>query len=154
MSAEPKGVIPYILSRNGAEHVKWIEKVFAGEVKEVFHTDDTKTKIMHCKIQLNDGFVYLADDVDPQSEGDTEKEERENESKPGNMMGHLHITTEKEIDDLWKRALENDAKSKMDLAVQFWGDKYGMFEDPYGVQWAISIPAAEGPPAEKTKKTE
>ena len=145
-SEEPKGIIPYITSSDGEKHVEWIKNVFKGEVKEILHTDDTKTKIMHCKIVLNEGSLYLADD--PKN-----KSEENKESTPGNVMCHLHISTEEEIDALWKRALEKEAKSMVELAVQFWGDKYGMFVDPFGIQWSVSFPAKEGPP-EKMKKTE
>ncbi|MEN9896088.1 MAG: 3-demethylubiquinone-9 3-methyltransferase, partial [Pseudomonadota bacterium] len=32
---------------------------------------------------------------------------------------------------------------KEPIRKEFWGDRYGQLEDPYGVSWAINEPGAE-----------
>jgi PhnB protein len=51
----------------------------------------------------------------------------------------LHITVD-DADAWWDRALANGATVEMPLADQFWGDRYGRLQDPFGHSWSISGP--------------
>jgi uncharacterized glyoxalase superfamily protein PhnB len=43
-----------------------------------------------------------------------------------------------DADSTFARAVEAGAKPVMPLADMFWGDRYGMLEDPFGHKWAIA----------------
>ena len=45
-------------------------------------------------------------------------------------------------DAWWNRAIGAGANVVMDLADQFWGDRYGQLEDPFGHIWSIGAPSA------------
>ena len=47
-----------------------------------------------------------------------------------------------DADAAWNRAIEAGATEKMPLADQFWGDRYGQVEDPFGFTWSIGAPLA------------
>lgn len=42
------------------------------------------------------------------------------------------------VDGAWKRAVEAGAKELVPLADQFWGDRTGCLEDPFGHQWWLA----------------
>ena len=46
-----------------------------------------------------------------------------------------------DADAAWNRAVEAGATVRMELADQFWGDRYGQVEDPFGHRWSIGAPS-------------
>ena len=48
---------------------------------------------------------------------------------------HLYV---EDVDSLYQQALGAGAKLIMPLADQFWGDRYGVVEDPSGHRWALA----------------
>ncbi len=115
------GVVPYLLSPSGEceKHIDWLKAAFKAEVKGQHHTDDNK--VMHCDLVVNGGHIYLADG--PPGE------------KPSGLMVHMGVSEPKA---LWETALKSDASVTMDLKVQFWGDLFGSFKDPFGFQWSVA----------------
>ena len=41
-------------------------------------------------------------------------------------------------DTTFDRAVKAGCKVKMAMSDQFWGDRYGQVEDPFGHQWSIA----------------
>ena len=41
-------------------------------------------------------------------------------------------------DAVFKKAVDAGAEVKMPIGDQFWGDRYGMVQDPFGHLWAIA----------------
>jgi len=53
---------------------------------------------------------------------------------------HLTVT---DVDDRFQRALDAGATEVMPLEDQFWGDRYGLLEDPFGHRWSMGQPVRE-----------
>ena len=53
------------------------------------------------------------------------------------MTIHLEVA---DADTWWARATEAGCEVKMELADQFWGDRYGQLKDPFGHSWSIASP--------------
>ena len=53
---------------------------------------------------------------------------------------HLQVS---DPDAWWNRSLEAGATVVMELADQFWGDRYGQLRDPFGHVWSIGAPSLE-----------
>lgn len=121
------GVIPYLLSPNGdcEKHIDWLKEEFGAELKEIYYADDKK--VMHCSLAMNGAFVYLAD-------GPIQSEQKRPESSR-QFLCHLDVPDPKA---LWQKAMDNDAKTVIDLKVQSWGDLYGSFRDPFNFTWSVS----------------
>ena len=49
----------------------------------------------------------------------------------------LQIETD-DADTLWARALGAGAEARHELADQFWGERHGQVEDPFGHRWNIA----------------
>ena len=48
---------------------------------------------------------------------------------------HMYVT---DVDATVERAVAAGAKVVMPVADQFWGDRYGKLEDPFGHQWSVA----------------
>src|SRR5439155_572812 len=51
---------------------------------------------------------------------------------------NLHINA-KDVDKLWNQALNAGAKPTLPLENQFWGERYGKLQDPFGHIWSVSM---------------
>ena len=47
---------------------------------------------------------------------------------------HLQLA---DVDAFWEKAVAAGAAITMELADQFWGDRYGQIIDPFGHQWSL-----------------
>ena len=48
---------------------------------------------------------------------------------------HLYVD---DVDAVVERAVKAGAKVTMPVADQFWGDRYGKLEDPFGHHWSVA----------------
>jgi PhnB protein len=48
---------------------------------------------------------------------------------------HLYVS---DVDALFARAVEAGAEVMVELADQFWGDRYGRLRDPFGHEWSLA----------------
>lgn len=138
------GVVSHLLSPDCEKHVRWIEKVLGGEVREMRHTE-AGNKIMHCIMRVNGGTLMLADrnqdaekgggasDQDATPTTANEKNGAEPKEERGLVL-HLDVPDPQPI---WERALGNGGVQVMELKKQFWGGTYGQFLDPFGYQWGL-----------------
>lgn len=118
------GVTPYIRSSDCDKHIDWVQKVFEGQVKELYRTKERQ--VMHCRMVFNGGDLYLSDRLCSPSG-------KQQENSEGVV---LHVVLP-DPDMVWKKALENEADVIMKLEQQFWGGYYGSFRDPLGVRWGV-----------------
>ena len=120
------GVTPYLYSPDCDKHVEWLKNVFGGELKDIYRRDDNK--VLHCSVEINGGTVFLADGAC------AEGKKQDSVGEPRGFACHLAVTDPRLI---WKKAMGNGADVVMELKVQFWGDLYGSFRDPFGCEWAV-----------------
>jgi PhnB protein len=59
-----------------------------------------------------------------------------------------------DVDDCFKRAVAAGAKVQRDLANQFYGDRSGTVEDPFGHVWTIATHVEDVPPEEMKRRME
>lgn len=132
-----RGVISYIVSPDCEKHVQWIETVLGGEVKNKRYTE--AKKVMHCVMSVNGGTLMICDrqmdcptTTTSESSNDVPKDEPPEDQK--GFMLHMNVP---DPDLIWKKAMANGGVQLMELKQQFWGDYYGMFQDPFGYQWSV-----------------
>jgi len=88
-------------------------------------------KLMHGCISLNGSSVMLVDEnpsfglLSPKALGGTPVT--------------IHLVVE-DADAAAQRAVQAGATLKMPVQDMFWGDRYGVVEDPFGHQWSIATP--------------
>lgn len=87
--------------------------------------------IMHAELLLGDSRFFVCDEF-PNGAGSP----RSPRSLGGTGVT-LHLYVEN-VDDLFARAVAAGAEVVMPVADQFWGDRYGIFADPFGHRWSVA----------------
>ncbi|HVY03939.1 MAG TPA: glyoxalase/bleomycin resistance/extradiol dioxygenase family protein [Caulobacterales bacterium] len=116
-----KGVTPYLTVNGAIKAIEFYKAAFGAEELARMPAQDP-SKLMHAHLRINGADVLMSDDlIGPPT-------------APSGVTIHLQVD---DADKWWKRALAAGATVKMDLAEQFWGDKYGQVKDPFGHSWSI-----------------
>jgi PhnB protein len=120
-------VTPYLIMRDAARAIDFYKRAL-GAV-ELFRFDAPGDKIGHAEIRIGDSVIMLADEYPdmgyrgPQSIG-------------GSAVSLMIYVDD--ADAQFKRAVEAGAKVKQELKDQFYGDRSGTIEDPFGHVWTIA----------------
>ncbi len=133
-------VTPYLIVDHGAAALEFYKKAFGAT--EVMRMADPSGKIRHAEIKIGDSIIMLADEA-------PEVGARSARSIGGSPITiHLYV---EDVDSLTNRAVAAGAKLVRPVQDQFYGDRSGTVEDPYGHQWHIST-HKEDVPMEEIKK--
>ena len=128
--AIPKGyhaVTPYLCVKGAAAAIAFYKKAFGA--KEIMRMPGPGGTIGHAEIQISDSRIMLADEFpemnfrSPFSVGGT----------PVNI--HLYVP---DVDRVVRKAVAAGAKPIRPVANQFYGDRSGSVEDPFGHIWHIA----------------
>jgi PhnB protein len=57
-----------------------------------------------------------------------------------------------DVDAVVRQAVDAGATVKMEVADQFWGDRFGTIADPFGHSWSIATHVEDVPPAEMAER--
>lgn len=127
--AIPEGshtVTPHLVCNGAADAIDFYRKAF-GAV-ELTRLPGSDGKLMHARIRIGDSVVMLNDEF-PQWDSFGPKS-----LKGSPVTIHLYV---EDADALFAQAVGAGAKVTMPLADMFWGDRYGVLEDPFGHRWSI-----------------
>jgi uncharacterized glyoxalase superfamily protein PhnB len=138
-----EGMIPHLIVKGAEQALEFYSKAFGAE--EVMRVPSPDGRIMHAEMRFGSALLYLADDF-PEMCGGQEK-------NPKSLGGtastfHRYVT---DVDAAVKRAEEAGATVKMPPADMFWGDRYGVVEDPFGHQWSFATHIKDPTPEEMAK---
>jgi PhnB protein len=125
----PRGynaVIPSLAFKGADAAVKWYVNVFGA--KEKMRFDNPDGTVAHAEITIGDNVIMLAE------------ENPEYNSSPKTLKGNsvnicLYLP---DVDAVVKKATANGAKLVMPVEDQFYGDRSGHIEDPFGYRWVIA----------------
>ena len=144
--AIPKGyhtVTPSLFVVGAAKAIEFYKKALGAE--ELMRFPGPDGAIMHAEIKIGDSIVMLADEM-PEQGG------RGPKSIGGTPVSFFVFR--ENVDAEWKRALDAGAKVLVPLADQFWGDRTGCLEDPFGHQWWLAQHLQDLTPEEIQKNAE
>jgi PhnB protein len=127
-----RGVIP-ALSFDGqaAEAASFYSRAFGAQEVARMPFEDDGQRLMHVALAINGGGLMMSDCVRP----------GEAPARPAGFTLQL-VVGEADGDAWWSRAVEAGCKVVMPFEKMFWGDRWGLLEDPFGVSWGIDAPAA------------
>jgi len=126
----PRGyhtVTPSLFVAGAAKALEFYKKALG--VEELMRFEGPDGKIMHAEFKVGDSIVMLADEM-PEYGGKGPK-------SIGGTPVSFFVYGEN-VDAAWKRALDAGAKEIQPLADQFWGDRTGCLEDPFGHHWWLA----------------
>jgi PhnB protein len=134
-------VTPYLVVEDAAEAIDWYEKAFGA--KETVRMPMPDGKVGHAELEIGDSRVMLSD---PFEQGIT---------KPPKELGGTSVSVflyVEDVDAVVKRAADAGAEVTMEVADQFWGDRFGAVLDPFGHSWSMATHVEDVPPEEMDER--
>jgi PhnB protein len=120
-------VTPYLAVDDAAQAIEYYEKAFGA--KERVRMEAPGGKIGHAELEVGDSLIMLFDPF-PQSSTRPPKE-------LGGTSASVFMFVE-DVDAVVKQAVDAGATITMEVADQFWGDRFGTVTDPFGHVWSIA----------------
>jgi PhnB protein len=132
-----RSITPYLSITGAAKAIDYYKKAFGA--RERFRLDAPGGKIGHAELEIGDSVVMLADEY-------PEMEFLSPRTRGGTSVGiHLYV---RDCDAVFKRAVAAGGTVKQPLKDQFYGDRSGSLEDPFGHVWHVATHKEELTPAE------
>jgi len=130
-------ITPHLVCDGAAEAIEFYRRAFGAE--ELGRVPGPDGKLMHGLIRIGDSNLMLVDES-PQwgSFG------------PKSLQGTpvtLHLYVE-DVDTVTQRAVAAGARMVMPVEEMFWGDRYGVVEDPFGHRWSVATHVRDASPEE------
>ena len=136
-------VTPYLSIKGAAQAIEFYKRAFSAT--ELFRLVAPSGEIGHAEIKIGDSPIMLAD---PCEEGAF----RNPQSLGGSSVG-LHVYVE-DVDALFVQAVDSGAKAVRPVQDQFYGDRTGTLEDPFGHVWFLATHKEDLTPEEINRRAE
>jgi len=136
-------VTPYLIVNDAAGAIEFYKRALGATEK--FRMNAPNGKVGHAEIKIGNSVIMLADEYPdmghrgPQAFG----------GSPVSIL--LYVA---DVDDRFKRALAAGAKVRKPLETQFYGDRSGTLEDPFGHTWTIATHVEDVAPEEMKRRAE
>lgn len=120
-------VTPYLVCGGASDAIAFYQKAFGATA--VMRLAGPDGRLLHASIKIGDSMIMLNDEfpqmgaLGPKTRGGT------------SVTIHLFV---EDADASFARAVDAGAKVIMPLQNMFWGDRYGLLEDPFGHSWSIA----------------
>lgn len=134
---------PYLIVSGAAAAIEFYKQAF--NATELFRMAGPDGKIGHAEIKIGNSPIMLADEF-PEMGAKSAK------TLGGSPM-FLMLYVEN-VDALAAQAVAAGAKEVRPVQNQFYGDRSGTFEDPFGLSWTLSTHVEDVPPEEMQRRSE
>jgi PhnB protein len=138
-----EAVTPYLVVNDAAGAIEFYKQALGAT--EMFRMAGPDGRVGHAEIKIGRGIVMLADEF-PQMGATSPK------TLGGSPVGLLVYVDD--VDAVAARVVAAGAKTLRPVQDQFYGDRSGTFEDPYGHKWTISTHKEDVPPDEMRRRSE
>lgn len=134
-------VTPYLCVRGAEAAIAFYGEVFGAS--ERVRMPAPEGKIGHAELQLGDSLIMLSDEFPemgvrgPQAVGGT----------PVTLSVYVE-----DVDAVFELAMRAGAKLVRPVENQFYGDRSGQFEDPFGHRWNVATHVEDVPPDEMARR--
>ena len=136
-------VTPYLSIKSAADAIEFYKKAF--DAIELFKLMMPDGIIGHAEIQIGNSRIMIADPCDDVAFGDPK-------TLGGSTVG-LYVYVD-DVDALYSQAVAAGAKKVKLVEDQFYGDRLGTIEDPYGHRWFLATHKEDLTPEELNKRVE
>lgn len=134
-------VTPYLIVQGASDAIEFYQNVFDAIERMRLPTPDGK--VAHAEIEIGDSVIMLADECpergakSPQTIGGTP------------VCLHLYVEN---VDEVFANALAAGAVQIKPVENQFYGDRSGMFADPFGHSWNVATHVEDVSPEDLQKR--
>jgi PhnB protein len=128
-------IIPYLtFGDNCEEAVNFYVKVLGGEIKSLLRVKDGpeesrmpghEDKVMHAEVMLGEALIMASDAMG------------QNVSAGNNTAISMNFDSETAIVKAWE-GMTDGANVTMELQDTFWGAKFGVLQDRFGINWMFN----------------
>jgi len=126
-------VTPSLVIRGAREAIEFYKKVFGAEVISL--QDRPDGKVMHATIKIGDSILMVADECPPHQGHETGCVRSPADLGGTTVNLYLYVS---DADAVFNKAVAYAAVVSMPVTDMFWGDRVGMFKDPFGHFWAVA----------------
>jgi PhnB protein len=148
MANKPKSIpdgyhsaTPYLIVNDAAAAIEFYKKAFGAT--ELMRLPKPNGKIGHAEIKIGDSPIMLADEA-------PEVGARSPRTIGGSPVSILLYVDD--VDTTFTKAVNGGAKVQRPVADQFYGDRTGGVEDPFGHLWYIATHVEDVSPEEMKKR--
>ncbi|HTA14459.1 MAG TPA: VOC family protein [Solirubrobacteraceae bacterium] len=120
-------VMPYLIVDGAGEAIEFYKDVLGAT--ERMRLDGPDGKVGHAELEIGEAVIMLADENPGMN--------IEGPKSVGGTPVTIHVYLE-DADAAFERAVRAGAKSLRAVGDQFYGDRSGQFEDPYGHRWNVA----------------
>jgi PhnB protein len=134
-------VTPYLCIDGASAAIEFYRNVF--DATERMRMPAPGGKIGHAELQIGDSVIMLADEFP------------EMDIRGPKALGGTPVTMNvyvEDVDAVFDRAVNAGAKALRPVQDQFYGDRSGQFEDPFGHRWSIATNIEDVSPEEMAKR--
>jgi PhnB protein len=126
-------VTPYLTVADLPRMLEFVQAAFGATIHEAIAGEDGKVR--HAEVQLGDSKIMIG------------QARAEHPPRPGTLYLYVEDT-----DANFRKAIDAGAKSLMDPADQFYGDRNAGVEDPLGNYWWIATHVEDVSPEEMERR--
>jgi PhnB protein len=136
-----QGATPYLSIRGAASAIDFYKDAFGAT--EEMRMGDPNGKIGHAEIKIGEARIMLADEC-------PEMGFRSPQEYGGSPVTiHIYVN---DVDKMVSHAIAAGAKVLKPVEDQFYGDRAGKLEDPFGHVWYIATHKEDVPPEELKRR--
>lgn len=136
-------ITPYLICKGASEAIDFYKKAFGAT--EDMRMPKPDGAIGHAELSIGDSKIMLADEY-------PEMGYRSPQSLGGAGVS-IMLYIEK-VDEVFKRAIAAGAKELQAVTNQFYGDRSGTLQDPFGHVWTVATHVEDVPPEEMGRRAE
>ena len=134
-------VTPYLVVDDAAKAIDFYKRAFGAT--ELYRMDAPGGKIGHAEIKIGDSPIMLADEFPEMGY----RSAKAIGSTPVSLMVYVE-----DVDSVFPQAIAAGGKELKPLQDQFYGDRSGTLEDPFGHVWMVSTHKEDVPPEEMERR--
>jgi PhnB protein len=134
-------VMPYLIVEDGSAAIDFYRSVLGAT--ERMRMPGPEGKVMHAELEIGDSVIMLADEA-------PEMNARSPRTVGGTPVS-LYVYVD-DVDSVFDSAVKAGARALRPVEDQFYGDRSGQFEDPFGHHWGVATQVEDVSPEEMSKR--
>ena len=132
-------VTPYLIVKDAARAIEYYKKVFGAT--ETVRMNGPEGKIGHAELKIGNSHIMLADENPSMGQGHASA------STIGTSPVSLYVYLP-DVDRVIRQAVVEGAKILKPVEDQFYGDRSGFIQDPFGHFWSVATHVEDVSPKE------
>jgi len=132
-------ITPHLIIKGAAQAIDYYKKVFGAT--EIMRMNGPDGKVGHAELKIGDSNIMLADENPAMGQGHSSA------ATIGASPVSLYLYLP-DVDKVVERAAAEGAKILKPVQDQFYGDRSGFIQDPFGHLWGIATHVEDVSPQE------